>query len=98
MLTQDEHVASDFCHDLALVLGPAVLQDVLDNIIPVLILGRDSSRAQKGAQMDQKHSQQSDSQSAFRVKRLILIFIVRISSIFFISVKMCILGWCQGVK
>lgn len=47
MLTQDEHVASDFCHDLALVLGPAVLQDVLDNIIPVLVLGRDSSRASK---------------------------------------------------
>lgn len=44
MLTQHEHVASDFCYDLALVLGPAVLQDVLDNVIPILILGGDSTR------------------------------------------------------
>lgn len=39
MLTQHKHIASDFCYDLALVLGPAVLQDMLDNVIPILILG-----------------------------------------------------------
>lgn len=38
MLTQDEHVASNFCYDLALVLRPTVLQYVLDDIVPILIL------------------------------------------------------------
>lgn len=48
MLTQHKHVASDFCYDLALILGPAVLQDVLDNVIPILILGgRQQQRSQK---------------------------------------------------
>lgn len=69
MLTQHEHVASDFCYDLALVLGPAVLQDVLDNVIPILILvGRQQEGVTKGGEVDRKHSQQTDSQSAFRVK------------------------------
>lgn len=47
MLTQHKHVAPDFCYDLALVLGPAVLQDVLDNIIAILILGETAEMATK---------------------------------------------------
>lgn len=46
MLTQHKHVASDFCYDLALILGPAVLQDVLDNVIPILILGGDITKGE----------------------------------------------------
>lgn len=38
MLTQDEDFPADLGHDLALVLWPAVLQHVLDDVVTVLIL------------------------------------------------------------
>lgn len=38
MLAESQHISSDFCHDLALVFRTAVLQHVLNYIIPILIL------------------------------------------------------------
>lgn len=38
MLTQYQNLPSDLCYDLALVLGPAVLQNVLDDVVTILVL------------------------------------------------------------
>ena len=38
MLAEAQHVASDLCYNLALVLGPAVLQHVLDHVVTILVL------------------------------------------------------------
>lgn len=38
VLAQEEHFSTDLCHNLALIFGSAVLQDVLDDVVAVLIL------------------------------------------------------------
>lgn len=38
MLAQSQHLAAHLRHNLALVLGPTMLQDMLDDVVSVLIL------------------------------------------------------------
>ena len=38
MLAQGQDLAPHLRHDLALVLGATVLQDMLDDVVPILIL------------------------------------------------------------
>lgn len=40
VLAESQDVASYFSHDLALILGPAVLQNVLDDVVPILVLNQ----------------------------------------------------------
>lgn len=44
MLAQDKNLSTNFCHDLAFVLQSAVLQNMLNDVVTVLIL-------QEGAEM-----------------------------------------------
>lgn len=44
VLAEAQDVASDLGHDLALILGSAVLQDVLDDIVAVLVLSETNQR------------------------------------------------------
>lgn len=45
MLAQTQHIASDFRHYLALVLSSAVLQNVLDDIVAILVLNKTNHMA-----------------------------------------------------
>lgn len=38
MLAQDKNLSANFCHNLALIFWPAVLQNMLYNVVTVLIL------------------------------------------------------------
>lgn len=40
VLAQSQYVASYFSHDFALILGPAVLQHVLDYVVSILVLNQ----------------------------------------------------------
>lgn len=44
MLAESQHVASDLSHYLALILSSAVLQNVLDDIVAILVLNKSNHK------------------------------------------------------
>lgn len=40
VLAETQYIASDFSHYLALIFSPAVLQNVLDDIVAILVLNK----------------------------------------------------------
>lgn len=41
VLAQDKNLSANFCDNLALVLGSAVLQNMLNDVVTILILQKD---------------------------------------------------------
>lgn len=44
MLAESQNIASDLSHDFTLILSSAVLQNVLDHVVAILVLNKTNHR------------------------------------------------------
>lgn len=44
VLAESQYIASDLSHDFTLILGSAVLQNVLDHVVAILVLNKTNRR------------------------------------------------------